>query len=1101
MKFRFVLKHFTGLAGLVAVFALAGSVSLMGQATDGNLVGTVSDPSGAVIAGAAVELINTATGVTTTTTTNTSGEYRFNNIPPGKYDLKTRQPGFSASTVRALDVSLGKTSTANVTLAVGEVSTTVEVTDTAALIDTTTAQVAATFGAREAIDSPGSSLPLGVMNLSLLNAGVANSGGIGLGDGPSVGGQRPRNNSFTIEGVDNNRRDVTGHNVAVPNEAVAEFTVLQNQFSAEFGGGTGGQFITSIRGGSNSFHGSAYEYLQNRNFNAVDQANARQGFLSNQRYDQNTFGGSIGGPIKRDKLFFYGLWQYNPTGTASSPGSNPIYAPTAAGYNTLSGMSGISQTNLGVLKQFLPAAPAADQAAIKVNGTSIPVGTVPITAPSYLNIQTYLVSMDYNPSNNDQLRGRFVNEIHTGFDPSTLAPLPTFFVGRSTTSKLLSFSEIHNFTPTLLNEFRFGYSRYNDSLPDGGFSFPGLDSFPNLVIDDLNSTQLGPYSTSPQFTIINSYQLIDNLSWTLGRHTMKFGWEGRKYIDGTQFTQRLRGDYEYDTLENYLKDISPVFAERNVGGALYRGNAINQAIFGTDQFRLRSNLTVNVGLRWDYQGIPADDKQQALNAISSLPGILDFKEPQAQKTAFSPHLGIAYSPGKSGNTSIRAGFGMTYDKIFENQGTLSRPPQVSSTVDVEPGKLNFLKTGGIPANASGAAACTTVANCRAITSTYIPDQMLPYALTWNFGVQHVFAKDYTLDVRYLGTRGVHLFVQQRLNRVSKVTPSVFLPTYLTAPSTATLAALPLTLADINARSSFSPVYPGFNSNLFALENIGNSSYNGLAVELTRRFTRDLLFKAAYTWSHNIDDSTADLFSTYLSPRRPQDFQNWRNEKSNSFLDRRHRFTYNAVYDTPWYRASDNKFMRYALGGYVLSGTYTFESPQYATVQSNIDSNLNGDNAGDRVLVNPSGTPGVGSGVVGLTRTGAQIAAGSSVSATNGVIVAYLAQNPNAQYIVAGLGALANGGRQTMPLGRINNVDTQIKKAFHFTETIKLEIAAQFFNVLNHPQYTAGYINNVQFHNSNTTRANLIPNDPAFNRPDLEYSSNSRITQLTARIQF
>jgi len=1101
MNFRFVLKCLTALAGLVAVFALAGGVSLMGQATDGVLVGTVLDPTGAVIAGATVELTNIATGATSTTTTNGSGEYRFNNLPPGRYDLKTRQPGFAASTVRALDVSLGKTSTANVTLAVGEVSTTVEVTDTAALIDTTTAQVGATFSAREAIDSPASSLPLGVMNLSLLNAGVANPGGIGLGDGPSVGGQRPRNNSFMVEGVDNNRRDVTGHNVAVPNEAVAEFTVLQNQYSAEFGGGTGGQFITSIRGGSNSFHGAAFEYLQNRNFNAVDQANARQGFLSNQRYDQNTFGGAIGGPIKRDKLFFYGLWQYNPTGTASSPGANPIYAPTAAGYNTLSGMTGISQTNLGVLKQYLTPAPAADQTPITVNGVSIPIGTVPITAPSYLNIQTYLVSIDYNPGRNDQLRGRFVNEIHTGFDPSTLAPIPAFFVGRDTTSKLVSFSEIHNFTPTLLNEFRFGYSRYNDTLGDGGFKFPGLDSFPNLVIDDLNSTQLGPYNTSPQFTIINSYQLIDNLSWTKGSHNMKFGWEGRKYIDGTLFTQRLRGDYEYDTLSNYLLDISPVFAERNVGGALYTGNAINQGVFGTDQFRLRSNLTVSIGLRWDYQGIPSDDKQQALNAISSLPGVLDFKEPKAQKTAFSPHLGIAYSPGRSGNTSIRAGFGMTYDKIFENQGTLSRPPQVSSTVDVEPGKPNFLKNGGILPTAAGAAACTTVASCRAITSTYIPDQMLPYALTWNFGVQHVFAKDYTLDVRYLGTRGVHLFVQQRLNRVSKVTPSVFLPTYLTAPSTATLAALPLTLADIDARSSFSPVYPGFNSNLFALANIGNSSYNGLAVELTRRFARNLLFKAAYTWSHNIDDSTADLFSTYLSPRRPQDFQNWRNEKSDSFLDRRHRFTYNAVYDLPWYSRSDNKFLRYTLGGYILSGTYTFESPQYATVQSNIDSNLNGDNAGDRVLVNPNGAYGVGSGVVGLTRTGAQVPAGSSVNAATGAIVAYLAQNPNAQYIVAGLGALANGGRQTMPLGRINNVDTQIKKAFRFTETVKLEIAAQFFNVLNHPQYTAGYINNVQFHNSNTTRANLIPNDPAFNRPDLEYSSNSRITQLTARIQF
>jgi hypothetical protein len=190
-----------------------------------------------------------------------------------------------------------------------------------------------------------------------------------------------------------------------------------------------------------------------------------------------------------------------------------------------------------------------------------------------------------------------------------------------------------------------------------------------------------------------------------------------------------------------------------------------------------------------------------------------------------------------------------------------------------------------------------------------------------------------------------------------------------------------------------------------------------------------------------------------------------------------------------------------LGGFIFSGTYTFESPQYATVQSNIDSNLNGDNAADRVIVNPSGVPGTGSGVIGLTATGAQVTPGSAVNATTGQIVAYVAQNPNAQYIVAGLGALANGGRQTMPLGRINNLDVQMKKAFNLTERVKLEFAVQFFNVLNHPQYTPGYTNYVQFHDSNTTRDNLIPGNSAFNRPDLEYNSNSRITQLTARIHF
>jgi hypothetical protein len=587
---------------------------------------------------------------------------------------------------------------------------------------------------------------------------------------------------------------------------------------------------------------------------------------------------------------------------------------------------------------------------------------------------------------------------------------------------------------------------------------------------------------------------------TKGRHTLKFGWEGRKYINITDFTQRKRGDYEYSTLQLYLNDLGPdVLGERNVGAALYYGNAINNSFYGNDSFRLKPNFTINVGLRWDYQGVAASDAEWLLNSAANLPGVLEFRKPTAQLTAFGPRLGLAYSPGTSGKTSIRAGFGWSYDKTFENLNNNARAPQKSATADCgntpDPcNETHFLASGGILPTVSGGAACTDTASCRAITSSYLYDQQIPYALNWNFGVQHVFRNDYTLEVRYLGTKGVHLFTQTRLNRVDKVTPTFFLPTYLTAPSTATLAALPISLADIQAKSSFSPVYPGFTSNITAFPNRGNSSYNGLAVELTRRFARGLLYKAAYTWSHAIDDSTADLFSTLLSPRRPQDFQNLGAERSSSFLDRRHRFTYNLVYDTPWFKSSSNKFARYALGGYVLSGTYTFESPQYATVQSGIDSNLNGDAAGDRAIVNPSGVPNTGSGVQGIGRNGAFTTSASA-------IVAYVANNPNAQYIVAGLGAFATGGRQTMALGRINNVDIQVKKSFNFGEVRKFEIGAQAFNLFNHPQYIAGYTNNVQFHNSNTTRNNLLPNDPAFGRPDLEYSSNSRFLQLLARFQF
>jgi hypothetical protein len=1088
----------TLLFAVCATLALTGVERLNAQATDGNLVGRVVDQMGASIPSAAVEITNTATNVKSTTTTDTQGVYRFNNILVGSYDLKVSRAGFSTANLHNIGVTLNRTATANVTLAVGDIATVVDVTETPALIDTTTAQVSSTFETREAIDTPSSSLPEGVLNLSLLGAGVANAGGVGLGDGPSVGGQRPRNNSFNIEGVDNNRSDVTGINYHVPNEAVSEFSMLLNQYSAEFGNGTGGQFNTVIKGGTNQIHGALFEYLQNRNLNAIDQAVARNGLKENPRYDQNTFGGAIGGPIIKDKLFYYGLYQYNPTGQVGTP-SSAILAPTAAGYSQLSSIPGLSQTNLNVLKQYLPAAPSASTTTT-VSGVAIPIGILPVTQPSYTNITTYLISIDYNVSSKDQIRGRFGNEKHTGFDTSTLPALPAFFQGRDDTSKFLSFSELHTFSPTLFNEFRFGYNRFNDNIPAGNYQYPGLDVFPNITIENDLNLQLGPYDNAPQSTILNTYQLVDNVSWTKGTHSFKFGWEGRDYINLTHFIQRERGDYGYKTLERFLLDQNPnVIAERNVGGLPYSGNRPAISLFGNDDWKLKPNLTVNIGLRWEWKGVPRDDSLQALNAISSVPGLIDFRAPTSQLTAFGPRIGIAYSPGTSGTTSIRAGFGISYDKYFDNLSTLSLPPQITSTVDIPLATTtsNFLKNGGILPTAHGAAACTTVQECRDATSAYIYDQNLPYAVAWNFGIQHVFHNDYTVEARYLGTHGVHLFTQSRINNGAVVTPTQYLPTYLQMPSTATLAALPTTLGDLFNVDAILPAWqPYFDNTLItAFPNRGNSIYHGLALQVTRRYARNLLFTGAYTWSHNIDDSTADLYSTLLAPRRPQDFQNLTSERSNSFLDRRHRLTFNWVYDTPWYKSASNKLLRYVLGGYTLSGTYTYESPQLATVQSGLDSNLNYDSAGDRAIVNVNGTPNTGSGVNAIDANGNVVDLGSDST------VAYVAQNPNAQYIVAGYGALANSGRQTIATRPINNWDLQVKKSFNFTERYTFQLAVQLLNAFNHPQYVPGYINIVQFHESRDTRNNLIPGNALFNRPDQVYNSNARFLQLTARFEF
>src|SRR4051794_39170205 len=366
------------------------------QAISGNLVGTLTDQSGAVVLNATVNAVNTATNVKFSGKSSESGQYRISNLPPGTYDVSAAAPGLSRQTLRGVAVQLNLTATANLTLTTGSVTTTVDVEAAPPPIDTTTAQIQTTFDAKQASDLPNVSTGQGVLNLSLLGAGVGSSGGLGAGTGPSIGGQRPRNNNFMIEGVDNNSKSVTGPQAFIPNDAVAEFTLLQNQYQAEFGHSSGGQFNTIVKSGTNQYHGTVYDYLRNRNLNAVDQSFARQGIFSNPRYDQNRLGGNIGGPILRNKLFFFGNWEYNPLGQVSTS-SVRVYAPTAVGYTALANTPGVNQTNLNIARQYA-AAPSATPGApsVSVNGTAVPTGIVPISGANYTNNNYGIGTVDYN---------------------------------------------------------------------------------------------------------------------------------------------------------------------------------------------------------------------------------------------------------------------------------------------------------------------------------------------------------------------------------------------------------------------------------------------------------------------------------------------------------------------------------------------------------------------------------------------------------------------------------------------------------------------------------------------------------------------------------
>jgi len=1102
---------------VVLLIALNGA-RLNAQATSGNLVGTIYDPSGAIIAGAEITATNEDTNVASTTHTTSAGDYRFENMLVGSYRLSVSAPGFSNSEFKGLAVRLNATITQNVTLAVTQATTTVEVTEAVASIDTTTATLGSTFDTKQVTDLPSTAGGSGVLNLSLLNAGVATSGSVGAGTGPSVAGQRPRNNNFTVEGIDNNSGAVTGPLVTVPNDAVSEFSSLQNQFSPDFGHSSGGQFNTVVKSGTNQFHFTAYEYLQNKNFNAADNLSAVDGTPLHPRYDNNRFGGNVGGPILKNKLFFFADYEYNPVGQAGSAGL--IYAPTAAGYNILASTPGINQTNLAIMKKYLPAAATATPAAstpygsyplistlaagpeyLQANnaagivGTPIPIGQLSIATPSYSNNEAGVASMDYNMSDKDSLRGRFILNRTGAIDTS--ASLPVFFTTTPNNNYLATFSEYHNFSPTLINEFRFGYNRNSNQDPSGNFSFPGLDQFPNLVFYELGGAQLGPDPNAPQFGYQNTYQLTDNITWTKGAHSFKFGFDGQRLISPQAFTQRARGDYEYTYLNDYLFDFTPDYiSQRSVGASVYWGNRWLSGFYANDSWKVNPHLTVNLGLRYEYDTVPAGEQTQKLNAIANDPGLITFGAPKAQGTNFMPRIGVAYSPGTSGKTSIRAGFGINYDVLFDNLGLLSLPPELSVTYDnTGDGNGSFLAKGGLPGTFT--AANYTTAEARAATSGYVPNVKRPESIQWNIGIQHEFASNYVFETRYVGTRGINLDVQDQLNIQPVVNQSNALPMYYSMPSQATLNGLTNTLSSLlnyydSPAGGLVPAFynAGFNQSIItAYMPYGSSIYHGWANQLSRRFSNGLSFVGAYTLSHAIDNSTADVHTTATTPRRPENSQNVNLDRSSSALDHRNRITISAVYDVPYYKHSQNWFMKNLVGNWELAPIYTYQTGTLFTVQSGQDSLLSGDTAPMRAFVNPAGNANIGSGATPLTNSAGQT-------------VAYLATNPNARYVVAPEGTFPNAGRNTGMFPPIDDIDLFAAKRFSVREHAGLELSIRVFNIFNHAQYVGGNVNDVAPNSSSLSGLQMFePSSVYFNDPKEFFSSNPRSVTLGAKFTF
>jgi hypothetical protein len=1139
------------------VFALffIGSVVATAQETSGNIAGTVVDQKGAVIAGASVSAVNLATGVTASVKTNGVGQYYLPNLPAGAYNISGSATGFATFTLKGFRVTLNNTASATLTLPVANMATAVEVSAEAGnTIDTTTVQLQTSFESEELKNLPTASSANGVLNLSLLVPGVASGGGLGVGTGPSVGGLRPEDNNYTIEGIDNNNKGVTGPLVYVPNDATGEFTAIVNQFSPEFGHSAGGQFNSTVLSGTNHIHGVVYEYFQNRNLNAEN--GYQGGKIANPRYDNNRYGGQVGGPIKKDKLFYFANFERQNIGQS---GQYYLCVPTADGMNTIKGLPGLSAANVGVYSKYTPVATsqvtdANDQSCFNeasgpqymtvysdtaynsagpsyakntglgpdfgsANPTNIPLGNFLVSAPNYSNFDVLTSSGDWTISPKDTFRGRYIYNKFTGLD--TAAEVVAFYQPLPERFHIIALSEYHDFTPNLINEARIGFNRFSQLYLAGNFSFPGLDSFPNLYMYDQGFIDIGPDDNAPQSTVQNLYQLTDNLSWVKGRHSLKFGFDGRKFIAPQTFTQRVRGDYEWDYITEYLHDLAPTgFGERSTGDFIYYGDQTVFYGYGNDTWRITDKLSLNYGLRYQFTAVPVGERAQSLNINASVPGLVSFASPQPQKLNFYPRVGFNYAIDS--NTSVRAGFGTAGDLLDDNLGLLSFPPQYSSTTDVGTngpavGAPNFLANGGLPHGTGTLNVYPNtpagIASERADTSAWLPtSQILPYAESWSVGVQHLFHSVYAVEVRYVGTRGIKLPTQDQINVQPKVTLANQIPTLMSAPSAASLGGYTNNLAAIKSLSNIVPAWndAGFAGKITSYRPLSQSNYNGMAVSLNRHFTNSLLLNLAWTWSKTMDDATAATFSTVLTPRRPQNSQDVAADYSRSALDRTHRVTLVAVYDMPFFKSS-TWLLKNTLGNWEIAPTFTYESPEYFTALSGINSNLNGDSTAiDRTIFNASGKAHTGTSVTAYANPNLAGNCDPSTTATdpNGTIlcdadlVAYVADDPTARYITAAAGTLPNSQRNTEPINPTTDFDATAIKRFNLGESRSVEFQAQAYNLFNHAQYFPGSINNVS--NPGTSTLSLsyqTASSSAFGDAGKFFKANARTMQLTLKFNF
>ena len=1064
---------------LFLLVTMLASWTATAQQITGNIRGTVVDPSGAVAQAASVSATQMETGLTRVAMTDRAGVYVLLELPVGHYQLQVEAKGFQKYMQQGITLNVNETATIPVRLVVGAETQQIQVMDDAPLIQDTVTSLGKVVLEHEIVD-----LPLDGRNFSQLGTlqpGVVpltpglKEAGSSLREGQSyaVNGQRPESNNFLIDGANNFNGVDGGFVLKPPLDAITEFRILTHNSTAEFGSSLGSTTNIITKAGTNRIHGALWEFLRN------DTLDARNYFASQvEPLKQNQFGATIGGPIRKDKTFFFGFYEGFRNRQGETAGS------TVPSLKQRQGNFSESPNQLFFLFTNPPTPIPSNQLPPPfINPFSQNLLSLFPLPNSGLNTFTSTqtkrddfneggLRVDHYLSPGDIFNFRYMISDGTRFDPLSPAgaSVPGFPIGEDHRSQNFVAQETHTFSPSVVGVLRFSFlrnkflfgERTNHTAPsDLGFTYqPSLDVAIGPPFIQVNGyTTVGDPITGPRNTYENAYDYTGSLSWVHGRHELTFGGGFQHLHVNVLQGIATNGFFVFapfpftDAFASFLFG-QPVFFLQGRGDFSRGINGKSLNSYVQDTYKVSSRLTLNMGLRYELPFPYTEIKnrqtlwipgRQSTVLPSAPPGLLypgDKGVPAGLiptfKKGFAPRVGVAWDPTGSGKWLVTSAYGIFYEPYYTGQGgplqsPISAPPYLQTQqISLGPAGLNFADPyNGNPPPANTFA--TPLTNL-----TLAANLPLPYAQDWDLNMQRSLGKNLLLEVGYVGTKGT------KLPRFIEANPAIYIPGFdslgdpLSTPGNADQRRIHsgCTLADPPSTCQFS------STGLIA--GIANSSYNALEASLRKRFSHGLSFLASYTYSKAIDDVSSFNISGSSSVQvagendLAQNPFNLAAERGPSLFDARHRLVFSYQWSLPFWQHPQGWYQR-TLGGWQLNGIATAMSGTPFTVFDSTDVSEQG------------GAP----EITGFSANRPNLVAGQNPNAGPRTVGAWLNANAFARITPdpnSPVQQFGTEGRNAALGPRYANWDFAASKTIHVTESKEFEFRAEFFNVLNHTNF-------------------------------------------------